>query len=208
MENSRQERPQESLTSDLAQRMLEVPKAWNQYLEGTVTAAQFQQTLANLSDVYAAIIAKQKEPSEDLLWKQYALHVDLYKHYLEQIQKFSVFYYAVTGAIISFYFTRSDLPIVKYALLLPILMSLVFGVLFGFGAFLLQITRKEVSTIIVKLNLDTYPEINVLAAFLVLSGLLMLTVAGVLLWFFFPDLIPYSVGLVVALAILLWWLFQ
>ena len=41
------------------------------------------------------------EPTKDLLWKQYELHVGLYKHYLELALKFNVFYYAATGAILS-----------------------------------------------------------------------------------------------------------
>jgi len=33
--------------------------------------------------------------------------MDLYKHYLEMTLKFNVFYYAVTGAVLSFYFSNA-----------------------------------------------------------------------------------------------------
>jgi hypothetical protein len=39
----------------------------------------------------------------ELLWRQYALSVDLYKFYMDLVVKFNVFYYAVTGAILSFF---------------------------------------------------------------------------------------------------------
>ena len=40
----------------------------------------------------------------DLLWKQFALNVDVYKFYLDLVIKINVFHYAITGAIISYYF--------------------------------------------------------------------------------------------------------
>ncbi|MFL6212083.1 MAG: hypothetical protein ACJ74W_24770 [Pyrinomonadaceae bacterium] len=129
---------------DLTKRMLELSEAWNKLNGGTITPAQFTQVLDNLRTDYLAIIDRPKEPSEELLWKQYELHTDLYKHYLELILKFNAFYYAVTGAIISFYFTKSDIPLIKYALLFPILMSVVFGVLFGFAVLLNHITRLDI----------------------------------------------------------------
>jgi hypothetical protein len=38
---------------------------------------------------------------EELKWRQYALLVDLYKFYSELSLKFNLFFYAVTGAIMS-----------------------------------------------------------------------------------------------------------
>ena len=43
------------------------------------------------------------QPSRDVLWKQYELHVTLYKSHMELVVKLMTFYYAVTGAIVSFY---------------------------------------------------------------------------------------------------------
>ena len=83
-------------------------------------------------------------PDKDLLWKQYELHVDLYKHYLELILKFNVFYYAATGAILSFYFSKTDVSVIKFSLLFPVMMSTAFGIVFLYGANALRITRQDV----------------------------------------------------------------
>jgi len=49
------------------------------------------------------------------LWKQYEISVDLYKHYLKLAIEINVFYYAITGAIVSYYFAhwslKSALPL-------------------------------------------------------------------------------------------------
>ena len=62
--------------------------------------------------------------SKDDLWKQYEISVDLYKHYLKLTIEINVFYYAITGAIVSYYFAhRAEAPDIRFALMLPILMS-------------------------------------------------------------------------------------
>ncbi len=101
--------------------------------------------------------------SAEVLWRQYNLHVDLYKFYLEIVVKMNLFYYAVTGGIVSFYLTKATIPAVKYSLLLPVLMSFAFFALFAVGAYLITITRKELFAIRDKLGLQTAPEIGVLA---------------------------------------------
>ena len=78
-------------------------------------------------------------PTQDVLLKQYELHMELYKQYLELVLKFNIFYYAVTGAVLSFYFTNNaDVGAPRYLLLLfPMLMSL------GFGVFFIWVSRAE-----------------------------------------------------------------
>ena len=122
---------------------------------------------------------------KDLLWKQYGLHVDLYKHYLDLVLKFNIFYYASTGAILSFYFSKTDVNLIKYSLLFPVLSSCCFGFLFLYGATQLKVTRQEMFDIRDKLDLDTAPEFNVLSVLLLVSALLMFGVAIVILVLFF-----------------------
>jgi hypothetical protein len=124
------------------------------------------------------------EPDKDLLWKQYELHVGLYKHYLELVLKFNVFYYAGTGAILSYFFSKTDVPLIKYSLLFPIIMSLGFAILFIYGAFALRITRQDVFDLRDKLGLETAPELNVLAILLAISASMMVGVAVVIFWLF------------------------
>jgi hypothetical protein len=124
------------------------------------------------------------EPDKDLLWKQYELHVGLYKHYLELVLKFNVFYYAGTGAILSYYFSKTEVPLIKYSLLFPIIMSLGFAILFIYGAFALRITRQDVFDLRDKLGLETAPELNVLAILLAISATMMVGVAVVIFCLF------------------------
>jgi hypothetical protein len=126
-------------------------------------------------------------PDKDLLWKQYELEIDLYKFYLELAVKFNVFYYAGTGAILSFYFSRTDVTLVRYSLLFPILMSVGFGGLYIYGAWLLRILRQDIFDIRDKLGLDTAPDLIVLSVALFVSAGLMLCVAAVLAWLFFTK---------------------
>jgi predicted RNA binding protein YcfA (HicA-like mRNA interferase family) len=71
------------------------------------------------------------EAIRETLLKQYQTHVDLYKHYIDLTLKVNIFYYAITGAILSFYFTRShDNNIIRYSLLLLLLMSLFYAIIF------------------------------------------------------------------------------
>ena len=39
---------------------------------------------------------------KDILWKQFSLYVDLYKFYMDITMKVNLFYYGITGAILSF----------------------------------------------------------------------------------------------------------
>jgi hypothetical protein len=55
-------------------------------------------------------------PSAEILWKQYELQVGLYKEYLNLLLRFNVFYYAATGAMLSYYFSKPEVPWMKYSL--------------------------------------------------------------------------------------------
>lgn len=129
-------------------------------------------------------------PTAELLWRQYHLQVDLYKTYLELLLKFNVFYYAATGAIVSYYFSKSDIPLMRYSLWFPILMSLGFAILFIYGASQTHVVRQELFDIRDKLGLDTAPEYRVLYIFLWISSVLMLIVAVGLLIMMFDMKVP------------------
>ncbi|HTR24436.1 MAG TPA: hypothetical protein VMI10_10660 [Terriglobales bacterium] len=118
-------------------------------------------------------------PDKDILLKQYELQLDLYKQYLELVLKFNIFYYAVTGAILSFYFTNtSDVGLPRYLLLcFPVLLSFGFAVFFVWAASLVRFSRYEVINIARALGLQVFPEMRVLAMLLRLSGALYAVVA-------------------------------
>ncbi len=118
----------------------------------------------------------------ELLWKQYELNVNLYRSYLELVLKVNLFYYAITGAIVSFYFAHPSEPLVRLSLVLPLFMSLAFSGFFIYGAILSRHTRTEIFNIREALKLQTAPEVNVLIVFLWIFATLFALVALGLLW--------------------------
>jgi hypothetical protein len=117
------------------------------------------------------------QEARDLLWKQYELHVGLYKFYLDLAIKMNIFYYAVTGAVLSFYFTHVDEEAVRFSLVLPALMSVAFAWLFFRAANLVGVVRLEVFRIRDALGLLTAPELQVLVYVLRVFGALFAVVA-------------------------------
>src|SRR5262245_42094202 len=80
-----------------------------------------------------------EQVDRDLLWKQYSMHVDLYKSYLDITIKLNAFHYAITGAILSVYLAQvSKAPLLKWSLILPIGLSIGLVILFIYGARLLE----------------------------------------------------------------------
>jgi hypothetical protein len=132
--------------------------------------------------------------SQKFLWEQYKIHVDLYKRYLDTSVKFIGFYYLATGAILSFYFTRTEsditrFPDIKKSLLFPIFVSVAIGILFIYGFIELRIKLEVVRNIVRelqsykekgKIDLNTVPNFNILGAFLVFTAILLFITAKVL----------------------------
>ena len=106
------------------------------------------------------------KPDGELLWKQYQLHIDLYKFYIDATIKINAFHYAITGAILSFYFTRREVALAKWSLIFPVALSIGLGILFVYGAVKLKITREDVFNIRDALGLEVAPEMNVLGILL------------------------------------------
>lgn len=120
----------------------------------------------------------------ELLWRQYQLNIELYKGYLDLAVKINVFYYAITGAILSFYFTNQN-DLTKFSLVLPLVMSVALGVFFVIGAVLARVPRQETFKIRDALSLKAAPEIGVLILLLFIFAVLLFVVAGGLAWLLF-----------------------
>ncbi|MEM1262476.1 MAG: hypothetical protein AAGH76_08770 [Pseudomonadota bacterium] len=109
----------------------------------------------------------------ELLWRQYELNVDLYKHYLKLSIEFNIFYYAITGAILSYYLNNFGEGLLKFALLLPAMMGITFAVFFVYAAKLMRVSRHEVFEIRDSLGLSASPDLGVLSLLLyIFAGLL------------------------------------
>lgn len=111
-------------------------------------------------------------------WEEYKINIDLYKHYYEMVIKFNIFYYAITGAILSFYFANTQYDLIRYSLVLPFLMSFIFSFYFFYAAcrarnfkiHLLELGQKD-------LGIKSVPEINILKYALKIFGVLQIIVA-------------------------------
>jgi len=106
--------------------------------------------------------------NSEKLWKQYDQHIVTYKFYLEILVKLMTMYFAVSGAMLSFYFTKTDVATAKLALYLPWLMSFGLFIFFSVGAYLSTITREDLFNLRDQLDLDVSPELGVLTMLLII----------------------------------------
>jgi hypothetical protein len=114
----------------------------------------------------------------ELLWRQYNLHVDLYKFYLDIALKLNVFFYVITGGILTFYFANSAERLIRYSLLLPIILSIAFGGVFIYGSILVSVIRKDIFRIRDKLDLEVAPDVRVLSVLLRVFAIIFFVVAA------------------------------
>jgi hypothetical protein len=108
------------------------------------------------------------------IWKQYDQHIATYKFYLEMLVKLMTMYFAVSGAMLSFYFTKTDVATAKLALYLPWLMSIGLFIFFSIGAYLSTVTREDLFNLRDKLQLDVSPELGVLTMLLIIFSIITL----------------------------------
>jgi hypothetical protein len=47
------------------------------------------------------------EEDKEIRWRQYQQHIDTYKFYLDLVVKLMGFYFAISGAIVSYYSTHA-----------------------------------------------------------------------------------------------------
>ncbi|MFL9458100.1 hypothetical protein AB0758_44630 [Tolypothrix bouteillei VB521301_2] len=114
---------------------------------------------------------------QDFLWKQYYLWIELYKFYLDVAFKANAFFYAVTGGIITFYFSTPNKQYIRYALLLPAIMSAGFFYIAMYGIRAFNVTKKEVDLLALQLTLKEYPDLNVLTIALYVFACVFLLVS-------------------------------
>ncbi len=118
----------------------------------------------------------------ELLWRQYHSYLELYKYYLELSLKGNVFFYLITGSILTFYFTNPDKLLVKYSLILPIVMSLALGFAFLLRAYLTKGLGKDFIDLSSRLGFNTCPTVKILIVLLYSFGSIFIIVALAMLW--------------------------
>jgi hypothetical protein len=123
---------------------------------------------------------------KDILMKQYQLLVDVHKFYFDFVLKFLIFHYAVTGGILSFYLSKPNVGVMRFALVFPIFMSLIFAGFAFYSAANIDPLVKEVHRVVGLLGLNDYPDPSFLKW--------MLLVVGCLFALIFVSLIVVSVA--------------
>ena len=100
---------------------------------------------------------------KQLLWNRYSMHVEAYHKYFDIVVKLNLFYYGITGAILSFYFTKSNgSHYVEYSLLLPIFFSVGLVLLFAFAIKALRVSKTDMRGIVQQLEMRYYITIDAL----------------------------------------------
>lgn len=124
---------------------------------------------------------------ESIKWKDFEMSVELHKFYVDFVVKLNLFYYAVTGAILSFHFSKGSPDVSILALLLPILLSLALGGFFLYSARLGMHLRSNIKNRASELELKVYPEGIVLVSLCSIFGATSLivgfTLVGYLVFF-------------------------
>ena len=119
---------------------------------------------------------------KQLAWNRYAMHIDLYQKYMDIVLKINLFYYGITGALLSFYFSADgNGKTIEYALLLPIFFSLGLIGLFCFSVKTLAISSTDIGYLVKELEMPYFIRIDALIYLMRGSiGFVALTTIGLL----------------------------
>ncbi|MEW6499792.1 MAG: hypothetical protein AB1589_46110 [Cyanobacteriota bacterium] len=130
--------------------------------------------------------------SDNLLWKQYNVYIDLFKFYVNTTWQVITWFYAITGAILVYYFKNieDNNPYLRCALVLPAILSFGFYRIFSFGSRQNQDLVRWLNYIRSQLNLPGRPHVEILNKFLELSGQLFLVLTVGLAILFALSFLP------------------
>jgi hypothetical protein len=118
---------------------------------------------------------------DDRLWRQYLVLVDLCKFYLETALKAAVWYFATTGAILTYFFSHNAGPDARpllFVLLFLSFASLGFGYLHFRGARHMHEVLPWLEYIALSLRIPGRPHVEFIAAFLLIDSILYAGVAA------------------------------
>lgn len=131
--------------------------------------------------------------ADNLLWKQYIVYTDLFRFYVDMAWRSSVWFYGITSVLLAFYFdhvTRNR-PYLALALLLPVVFSVGFCVLYLRGAHQVADLRLKLDYIRDQLNLPGRPHVEFLYDFLRWAAVLFALVGACLAIVLVLGLIAY-----------------
>jgi hypothetical protein len=129
---------------------------------------------------------------DDRLWRQYLVMVDLYKFYLEITWKVAVWYFATTGAILTYFFGHIAGPDARpllFVLLFLSFASLGFAYLHFRGSHHMHEVLPWLEYIAISLRIPGRPHVEFIAAFMLINSILYAAV-GVACSVLFAVLAP------------------
>jgi hypothetical protein len=129
---------------------------------------------------------------DDRLWRQYLVMVDLYKFYLEITWKVAVWYFATTGAILTYFFGHIAGPDARpllFVLHFLSFASLAFAYLHFRGARHMHEVLPWLEYIALSLRIPGRPHVEFIAAFMLINSILY-TAVGVACSVLFAVLAP------------------
>jgi hypothetical protein len=121
----------------------------------------------------------QRIDPDDRLWKQYLAMIDLYKYYLDAAWKAAIWYYAATGAALSFFFNKDEAErrMLSPVLIFILLISLGFAYLLWRGARNLSSVPRVLEYIACTLRLPGRPHVEFGVVFLILNAAMQIVIA-------------------------------
>ena len=142
--------------------------------------AQSQQPSIPRSEV-------EDSSQREFLWKQYALHCDIYKFHFEIVIKVVLAMFAVTGALLGYYIKlRSDDTDLSRFLLVPACaMNLIVGFAFLVGARGVPARNREVVSIAKRFGFQSPPNLGLLQLVLFLCCGVTCVTAATLVYLIF-----------------------
>lgn len=125
-------------------------------------------------------------------WKQLDQYVDLYKFHWDLCIKLNLFTLGISGAMSAYVLKNQGLPLMEYALFLPILLSAFMAWLAHRSTPGVILIRDEVRKLAQQLQLDTHPEFRSLVSFLFATKVLCALSALGLLGLFWVVALQHS----------------
>ena len=132
-----------------------------------------------VADVTSPERAPAPSPDE-LLWRQYSLHYDIYKFHLDACVKYTALIFAITGGLLGYYFKElRGQPSAKWVLFPGVVMNLCMGVGYFVGACMVGPRKREINVIAKRFGFSSPPNMSLLQVVLGLMCLVnVLTVVG------------------------------
>jgi hypothetical protein len=129
----------------------------------------------------ADLASPERNPSSDeLLWRQYSLHYDVYKFHLDACVKYTSLLFAITGALLGYYFKElQGQPNAKWVLFPAVVMNLCMGIGCFVGGCMVEPRKREIDVIAKRFGFSSPPNMTLLQVVLWLMCLVnILTVVA------------------------------